>query len=187
MSLTVELVKLKTPNHKNIENGSYFSLTDDYGNYDDSKFANWAKRYKTEIDQEWLDTEKYKNDTGIDIINDYDLDDFNTIAENNHYVVELTKKSDGSILKVDINTFPKINKKISIVCSDTIAIISKPFNDAFYDDFWDNKTDEFIWTKEKLIEYFNKYCINDEKIRNSFKTKIIDKFVEGENAVFIGW
>lgn len=185
MGLSVEVVKFNKPNCVDMDSDYYFRLTDDNGNYDDLGFKDWALKKKTEITEQWLDFEKYKEDTGIDIENDYEVDSIH--YGDDGYFSELIKKSDGSRLKINIDTFPIIEKNISVVCYDTISSISRPFTDDFYDDFDAGKTKRFLWTKEEVMDYFNKYCIKEKFDIDLFTQKIINKFKEGKTAVYISW
>ena len=185
MGLSVEVVKFNKINCVDMDSAYYFKLTDDNGNYDDRGFKDWALKKKTEITEKWIDLEKYKEDTCIDIKNDYEVDSIH--YGDDEYIYKLTKKSDGSKLKINIDVFPIVDKNISVVYYDTISSISRPFNGDFYDDFDAGKTKRFLWTKEEVMDYFNKYCIKEKINIDLFTHQIINKFKEGETLVYISW
>ena len=184
MGLQVEIIKITEPDPIKIENGKYLRLVDDNGNYDDSQFEKWALKHKTQTVETWLDLEKFKLKTGIDIQNDYDIDYISYDGETN--IAGLIKKSDNTKITIDVNTIPVMDKKIDIVCYDNILYVRNPFKKKFYEDFNKGKTKKLLWTKKELMQYFSKYGIKKDPVKKEFMD-LIDKFEEGKNVIYIAW
>ena len=58
-------------------------------------------------------------------------------------------------------------------------------DDKFYEDYEKGILSAFIATKEK-VDYLLQYCINEED-RIRMKSDLCEKFVEGEDFVFLSW
>ena len=139
MGLQVEIIKITEPDPIKIENGKYLRLVDDNGNYDDSQFEKWALKHKTQTVETWLDLEKFKLKTGIDIQNDYDIDyisydTFGHETDSNEewadYITMLKSRiQDGLYEQVALDKYMWLKEKYNNAITDNIIRNYREKND----------------------------------------------------------
>lgn len=174
----------------------YFSLTrtNDDGSitYDDSGFPEWAVALSESRKESYYDWDKYKENTGIDIVNDYEWcmagplnswdDDENII-----YGFVFKNKNTHERISIPFDDIPTIEKDIQVVYYNPIDVgyMRKGLNGDFYDDYDKGICNYFVFDKNELLRILEAYVIDERK--EYFKNNLIDRFVEGEMVVTFDW
>ena len=86
----------------------------------------------------------------------------------------------------EINELPMLIEKEKVLYfGDEFFYQRNGMDDRFYEDYEKGILSAFIATKEK-VDYLLQYCINKED-RIRMKSDLCEKFVEGEDFVFLSW
>lgn len=141
--------------------------------YDDKGCPEWAKNLAVEIEDSYIDLEKLATEYNID---------FETASWS--FGEDLELWDDSHSIKLDYDDIPTFQKKIKVLAANEIGYQRKGVKNEFYDDYANCHT-FYLWTKKDVIDFKNKYIENDMKAY--FQTHILDKFVEGKDAVYISW
>lgn len=148
----------------------------------------WAERFKDRIiqirERHW-NFEKSLQNAG------YNPDEYECIGGSCESV-EFVKKSDiekwntgeygtSLLITLPIKDMVKVRKRVNVIACDEIGYQRKGANARFYeDDMWDSPP---VTTRKELLRHWRKYFCPMDKCRGSFKTNIVDKFIEGECIV----
>lgn len=192
---------LSEPKDKN----NYFRLTDENGNYKESRFPEWTKPLEREVTEDWYDWDLYKEKTGIDIdtleigmisygeksiMTAYpkDMKLFERSSENyDQYRAELKKNE----IVIDLSTVPLKKVTVKVVYYEEVGYQRKGLNPNFYSDYENDKIGYFVWSKEELERYKREYCDEQSDYydhpKEAFQKNIIDKFQEGTDCVTFDW
>ena len=158
---------------------------DDYFQIDDEEnnipFPEWTKPFENEIVEKRFDWEKYKEESGIDINDDYPCYRYEKLT-----VLYPIKVGENEYINIDLDKVPICEVKIKSLFYEEVGYQRKGLNSNFYKDYEDGKIGKFVWTKEELERYKKDYCDN-ELSKNNFQENIIDNFTEGEDCVTFSW
>lgn len=179
-------------------NGDYFRLIDeDSGKYVNN-FPEWTKPFIDEITEKWYDWEKYKEETGIDVLR------MTWVGEEygkEGCFLTLNNPEDEKEFTIDLEKVPTKKVKIKVIFYEEVGYQRKGLNSQFYDDYNDGKIGYFVWDLKELKRYKKDYCDrqhryiypNGEKSdfivtpKKDFQQHIIDKFVQDECVVCFSW
>lgn len=173
----------------------YFSLIDDNGYYDNREFPNWTKRHEKTKMEKWFDWDKYKKMTGID------MNECEIACISYGYMI-VKSKSDISLykkhksyrvidyfgekrIKIYTQKVPTKRIGVKVIYRKEVGYQRKGFNNTFYEDMCSGKISNYVFDKETLLSYKEKYCKEDYK--EYFQKWIIDKFIDGKCIVFFSW
>lgn len=187
-----------------------FRLLDEDGNYDNSAFPEWTKRYEKNVTEKWYDWGKYKEQTGVDIerynifCEEYgenghiwqmypkdkepEYEQLHKRLHNGEFASGDEYKQALNELVITINAKDVPLKKVVTKCIyyKEVGYQRKGLNSKFYEDFDNGKIEDLVWTLAELERYKKDYCDTDED-KQCFQENIINKFVEGKCVVEFSW
>lgn len=209
MGLDINVCRILKERPAGKNNGHYFRMIDedgDDGSYSRRGFPDWTKQYEQEITETWFDWDKYKADTGFDIM------DWNVHMERlgNDGYMEVYPKScvpptydenhpeeydnfwdNLETKRIYYKDVPKKKVQVKVLFYEHVGYQRRGLNARFYEDYMDGKIGYFVWTKKELLRYVKDYCDKKTKTnggpKRQFKENIIDSFVEGQDVVTFSW
>jgi len=180
------------------DNGDYFRLIDeDSGKYENN-FPEWTKPFIDEITEKWYDWDKYKEETGIDVLK---MTWCSESYGKEGCFLTLENPEDEKEITIDLEKVPTKKVKIKVIFYEEVGYQRKGLNSQFYDDYDDGKIGYFVWDLKELKRYKKDYCDrqhryiypNGEKSdfivtpKKNFQKNIIDNFVQDECVVCFSW
>lgn len=177
MGLDITVYRLKKLGDVKNENDSFFTLDED------SNFPDWTKEFISKREQDYYDWEKYKEESGIDVIA---LQWCGESYGDEGCFMYLTDKDDEEVIKIDLEKVPSRKQIDNVIGREEVGYQRKGLNGNFYADYNANKIGYFVWTKSELERYKEDYCDTEES-KEDFQHSIIDKFEEGKDCVTFDW
>lgn len=190
--------KKGTEKTKAKKEGHYFRLIDeDSGKYENN-FPEWTKPFIDEVTESWYDWEKYKEETGIDVLKmtwygeSYGPDGCFMILKN---------PEDNKEFTIDLEKVPNKKVKIKVIFYEEVGYQRKGLNSKFYGDYEEGKIGYYVWDLKELKRYKKDYCDRQHRHiypngtksdyidtpKKNFQYNIIDKFVQDECVVCFSW
>lgn len=186
MCLNVCVYRLKKASEKMKEEECFIRMYDEKNDcYDGLGFPFWARGLETDYEQEFYDWDEYKERTGIDVRKSEFIGES---SDGKEWLMQIM--TDGKEISIDMNDVKTIKKPIRIIGYQQISAQSGLFNEKLYDDLEDGSIGRYMWREEKLKEFMEKYCQEDDgdySFKEKFKKEIIGKFDEGRMCVYISW
>ena len=163
MNLTLTLYTLKTDHTpEDDKNENYIHCFRD--DLTPIKFPDFLDKYKIKKEIECYDWDKFKEDTGIDVFK-FEFQTLLLDGIGRDHLHLISPNDDKVKLDILLNNVPKVNKLLDVMYYSNMMTTNIKYNKNFDDNLYpfEELFPYYIFTKEKAIDFMNKYCENDYK------------------------
>lgn len=148
-------------------------------------FPEWTKEFQVVRYVDKLDFDKYKEETGVDLLKITPSKYYIDKDRHSHCVYNVGQEP----VDIDMHYFPRKPVAETVIYYTEVGYQRRGVNKRFYDDCRLGIVKSMIWTKAELEDFMEKYCDDTPYYdcsvtnRENFKTEILDKFEEGKSVV----